>query len=787
MSVRLEARDLTWAMCGLGVEHVLMQGMAAIVHKEVAPDNEILTLYGTAFDRREAAAECSNVVAYLRACPDFRAGGAIGLINEERTSSVAESDEPRVASIRKVNNDPTAFKSKLLGHMASRLSGSAAAEAAAPAEDADAARGSERAPLKPLRLTIYCEYNHEKGTAAAHNRVNIKSDDIRAKYFKRRDKMLENDPIEIPTLDPFTGKPIKLAYATLDMEDLPSVWRWRNTPKSQLQNVLIGREPVGNEQDKRIAVTIGKFEEYALYGKRWDQKVMLRGLDTDKTTVCYFRLVHFLDYAMGKDNGSFDVGHDGRFVGHAAAGLTVGAMSPWIQWSSGGATQRVPTPEEAEGRLRALLGLTGCVTEEEAGPPLRRRLMAVHPDSGAENESRALLDHNRPMLDRLIDHGWRIAQDLTDLMERLVDWTLERAPRGSGLERAHVRQVFAWYSSDLALQACADFEMGGWMRLVSDVLRSEWEPAVASMLTLPKRETEHTSYVSVVIRNVAALWRLEQYGDDDQPLLAVTNALNRMMLEMLDPRHPASALRPNVETRYVPDKGFGMFAKSLISPTALPPADYVARIQGVASRYAQQPAEALEGLLVEHAGGAHTSRVPAALQHVEKRVAVRRDFQAAFAGVYAVHEHMSVLPLGFMRGVLQRRKQSRDARAQMAPTHRGRLVRPQQHRLIEADWSYEFALPEWTHVPVYRLACTFEFTGPVSMPTSALLCREELLRWAIDSVSRDVPQNVDSVWSEQHDRLMRETTDPTASAYWQFLAVPGAIPTSMPQMDDDDE
>jgi len=218
----------------------------------------------------------------------------------------------------------------------------------------------------PLRLQIYCQYSHVHGSKNADSIFGAGTPQ-RAVYESQREKMLENEPIDgpAPTLpSEALTQDDKLAYATLDLGDLPSMWRWRDTPGSQLKNVWIGRAPTDGP-DTRIAVTMGKFEEYALYNKKWHQKVMLRGLDTNRATVVYFRLVHFLDYAMGKDDGRFDIGESGLFV-RDTAGLDAGAVARRIKWTPGPPLTPRPTDEQAERRLRSLLTSTGCVASAPA-------------------------------------------------------------------------------------------------------------------------------------------------------------------------------------------------------------------------------------------------------------------------------------------------------------------------------------------------------------------------------------------------------------------------------------
>ena len=210
-------------------------------------------------------------------------------------------------------------------------------------------------PSPTLRLQIYCQYSHAHGSKNADNLFGAGTPQ-RTVYESQREKMLENEPIDGPA--PREHEDDKLAYATLDLGDLPGMWRWRDTPGSQLKNVWIGRAPVDDAPDARVAVTMGKFEEYALYSKKWKEKVMLRGLDANRKAV-YFRLVHFLDYATGKDDGRFDLQENGLFA-RDVAGREAGTVSRWIKWTSGPPLSPRPTDEQAERRLRSLLDSTGC-------------------------------------------------------------------------------------------------------------------------------------------------------------------------------------------------------------------------------------------------------------------------------------------------------------------------------------------------------------------------------------------------------------------------------------------
>jgi hypothetical protein len=384
-----------------------------------------------------------------------------------------------------------------------------------------------------------------------------------------------------------------LAHCILEVGggELEYIMRWLLAGRAgirRLGRTWTPRVTVCDPPQAPLTISLNQFEALALHSKEWKQKVMVRGTDGQEG-VAYFRLQHFLRAAaFPKENRGYFRKVDGRFQ-RSTRGKSRGQASPWIDWIDGGAAQPVGTRED-------------------------RLLMAIDEQSVVERHLRQLDPQTHTGIGtvgrRLVAEGFRTADVLRDKVEQAVEILLAQSRyAGLELEHADIRQALCWYTPDLLLQACARPRLGWWLRMASDFLRAVWEPTVAAQLPLPTGSADEQA--AQAVRNVAALWALEyrcnvQLQADEAPswqstdlyLLATGNALNRMMLEVLDPTLPMSPLTDpdSTETRVSPGKGFGLYARREL-PLMVPPGHFVAECKRNAAEYAEEaPKRALEEL-----------------------------------------------------------------------------------------------------------------------------------------------------------------------------------------------
>jgi hypothetical protein len=860
--VELQSVTLAWALCGRGVFHALLQGVAAVQSAAIAPETEVLTSYGTGYDflNDSRQSECPLVVRYLQHCPDFRSGGPMALIN----ASDALPEDPDTSRTPKRAPRMCRGTSYLLGamHHMSLSDGRLVRPVSQEAQEEQhaGAPGEGSLPREVLesmfrttgvkldnqgRLDVYIEMRRQGKPdipAALKMKQNCLWDDAVAAWGGESQDMFARGKFDI------RGDKLEHVlqwYRSQGVRSKKSERPPQGDRKSKKPEPLPQVEICGGE-----CVSMSQFDQLALNGKQWAQKVMVRGGD-GKGGIAYFALRHFLNAALHPEgpHGRFRK-VDGRFVR-----ATMGGSSPWIHWMDGGASAPVGNKEE-------------------------RLLLAI--DSKSAVERFAALD--KPFAERVIRDGWKKADLLRDKLEEAVGILMGQARYAElELEHADVRQALCWYTPDTLLQACTLPRLGWWIRTARDFLRAVWEPTVATALELAVEPGQ-------ALRNVAILWGLEhrctvELRQDEPPswqstdlyLLATVNAINSMMLEMLDPSIPQSPLRRNgaLETRLCAgDKGFGLYATRELPYTA-PPETFVDYVNAITQSYSEEAPEQavktlvwtarlqlqreLESLKIAVSGryplgqqlllsdnesqmelrGAHegaealaqvaeavrlvgaifcerkkrrrrpdnydnyyellrnvrssTSGIPrehrlraelsamirslrfcSSLQLLAHRSKQRRKYQADFARLYASKEKDSVLPLGFMRGAIQGVSAPTGGRA--PSQHANRLAVAQLRTPVERI-SYDFHFPcidrsgRDVGTPPYRLACSFDFTAPISFDSAELIYHEQLLRWAIIADRSAYPGDLQArCWTDQYVNLVA-SDDPTAQAIWQFAGL----------------
>ena len=864
--VELQSVTLAWALCGHGVFHALLQGVAAIQSAPIASETEVLTSYGTGYDFSDDSrqSECPLIVRYLQQCPDFRSGGPMALIN----ASDAPPEDPATRRTPKRASRMCHGSSHLLNAMHnmsiqdSRLVRPVSQEAQEEQHVGDPGQGSSpREVLESMFrrtgvkldngwLDVYIEMR-SKG------KPDIKSDELRKKQGCLWDDAVAAWGVESHDTEQFACGKLNIGNNELDY-----VLQWyrsqgdRGSEKPKRPDAngkMVYSTPQVMICGNKHAVSMSQFDELALSGKQWAQKVMVRGSD-GKGGIAYFALRHFLNAALHPEgpHGHF-LQVNGRFV-RATKG---GCASPWIHWIDGGASAPVGNKEE-----RLLL----AIDDQSA---VERHLNFLDPETLGVG----------PVARLMIQEGWETADRLRDKLEQAVGILMGQARHAElELEHADVRQALCWYTPDTLLQACTLPRLGWWLRTARDFLRAVWEPTVATALALANAGPDQA------LKNVAILWGLEhrctvELRQDEAPswqstdlyLLATVNAVNSMMLEMLDPSIPESPLRRDgaLETRLCPGvKGFGLYATRELPLTA-PPETFVVHVEATTHEYSEvAPEQAVEDLvrtarfklqldlealqvavrygsplgdqllsanesLMAELRGTHEALAQVAeaaqlvsaifssprqkrrrgainyyqlLRHVRKstseitrkhrlwaqlsamirslrfcsslqlladRSKQRRKYQADFARLYASKEKDSVLPLGFMRGAIQGVSAPTGGRA--PSQHANRLAVAQLRTPVERI-SYDFHFPcidrsgRDVGTPPYRLACSFDFTAPISLSSATLIYHEQLLRWAIIADRSAFPGDLQTPWTKQYTELVA-SHDPTAQAIWQFAGL----------------
>jgi hypothetical protein len=863
--VQLTSLELGWAMCGRGVHHALLQGVGATQVETITSGTEILTSYGGGYDFSSSGTTsvCPPLISYLQRCPDFRSGGGMGLIN-----AVYESEKQGEKTSRSKKPCKGSKKPSRILHgmdMMSRVDERLVIPVShmdqdVSAKDAQSGREVLESMLEHTGVKVIDD------TITVYVPLRFKDkydppilDPIKPDTQLMQERMWE-DYVEAPGIG-------RLAHGTIRIDDqnLEDLLAWFKAGKSGIRrnnpqkNKIMAWFPKVTFGDPNVTGTLNQFNAFALGKTKWQDKVMLRGYHNQKPN--YFRLTHFLTAASYPEapRGHFRM-VDGQFV-RATKGNFKGVPSPWIHWIDGGASAPVGSRED-------------------------RFLMAIDEQSIVEQHLRNIDPLHvtgpiGPVGQLVIRGGFNTADRLVAKAEHAVRILYEHAKHGDlDIEYSDVRQAIAWYTPDLLLQACARPRLGWWLRMVSDFLRAVWEPTVASQLPIPPDEKKSPKeHAEQATHNLAALWALEhrcavQINPDEVPgwqstdlyLLATINALNRMMLEVLDSSLPMSPLarHGSTTTHKCPDpKGFGLYATRDL-PLSVPSNGFIKKIQKSALDYGQYaPQRAMQeligtsrrrlqrenmvviekversstaqqlltsnqadagaddmavvtlvmqevGALFEHRAHPqkrrrHTNdytgllrnvrramgflaldhplrttlndmirtlRFCSSLQLLVERSIQRRKYQGCFAVAYVTHEKNVVLPMGFMRGIIMGKTAPTGGREPQQ--HLNRLAVKQTLAALEAGFSYDFPFAYIDQYgqdvgnESYRLACTFEFTAPMTETSTELIFQEQLLRWAVIADRVAYPLSTpEQDWVLQYQALV-SSRDTTAQAVWQF-------------------